>query len=542
MFKKFLYLAVLCIGLYAQTQEWVSRYNGPANGNDEGRSIAIDASGNIYVTGFCVVSGAGEDYVTIKYNSSGDTLWVRRYNGPGNSTDRGLSVTVDASGNVYVTGYSAGSASGWDYATIKYNSSGVQQWVARYNGPGNSDDEALAVTVDLSGNVYVTGRSLGSGTGTDIATVKYNSSGVQQWAARYDGPASSFDNGFSLAVDNSGNVYVTGFSIQTLTNGYDVITIKYNSSGVQQWASTYNGSASGSNDEGRKLTIDGSGNVYVTGWIVGSSTARDVVVIKYNSSGDTSWVRTYNGTANGNDEGRDIFVDGSGNVYITGFVNATGASNNYITIKYNPSGVQQWATSYNGPGNGDDNAHALFVDNSGNVYVTGTSVGSSTSYDYATLKYNSSGSQVWLARYSGTTGINEDRAFSIALNSAGDIYITGRSFGSGTNLDVTTIKYSQSVGLTKITDLIPGDFNLNQNYPNPFNPITKISFDIPEATVVKVVIYDVSGREISVPVNQLLKAGSYEFTFDGADLSSGIYFYKLIAGEYIKTRKMVLMK
>ncbi len=119
-------------------QEWVARYNGPpGNGGDEASSIAVNNSGNVNVTGESYGgSNTGTDHVTIKYNSTGVQQWVQRYNGPGNSIDHASSIAIDFSGNVYVTGYSNGSGSVIDYATIKYNSLGVQQWVSRYNGPG----------------------------------------------------------------------------------------------------------------------------------------------------------------------------------------------------------------------------------------------------------------------------------------------------------------------------------------------------------------------------------------------------------------------
>jgi hypothetical protein len=119
-----------------------------------------------------------------------------------------------------------------DYATIKYDSAGQQQWVARYNGPASSEDEATAIAVDGSGNVYVTGFSLDANTYFDYATIKYNAAGQEQWVARYDGPASIFDEATAIAVDGSGNVYVTGSS--TGSNGsWDYATIKYDSAGQQ---------------------------------------------------------------------------------------------------------------------------------------------------------------------------------------------------------------------------------------------------------------------------------------------------------------------
>src|SRR4029077_15606562 len=148
-------------------EAWVARYNGPTNQSDEGQAIAIDGSGNVYVTGESFLPGGSSDYATIKYNSAGQEQWVARYNGPANGNDSASSIVVDSSGNVYVMGDSLGLGTGLDYATIKYNSAGQQQWVARYNGPGNGDDYAAyarAIVLDGSGNIYVTGGSAGSGT------------------------------------------------------------------------------------------------------------------------------------------------------------------------------------------------------------------------------------------------------------------------------------------------------------------------------------------------------------------------------------------
>ena len=146
----------------------------------------------------------GYDYATVKYNSTGVEQWAARYNGPGSGWDAAYSVAVDGSGNVYVTGSSPrtgtsnGPGTNNDYATIKYDSTGVEQWAERYSGPGTGDDHASSVAVDGSGNVYVTGKSPGSGTDNDYATIKYDSTGVEQWAARYNGPGNGSDGASQL--------------------------------------------------------------------------------------------------------------------------------------------------------------------------------------------------------------------------------------------------------------------------------------------------------------------------------------------------------
>src|SRR5574341_975267 len=289
---------------------WVRRYNGPpGNSEDEASALALDGIGNLYVTGSSVGSETSFDYATIKYAPNGDTLWVRRYNGPGNSYDDALALAVDGSGNVYVTGRSY-SGTYADYATIKYAPNGDTLWVRRYNGTGNGYDYASALAVDGSGNVYVTGSSEGSGTFSDYATIKYAPNGDTLWVRRYKGPGNPGDGALALAVDGSGNVYVTGYSVGSGTY-YDYATIKYASNGDTLWVRRYNGPGN-FYDVAYALAVDGSGNVYVTGYSVGSGTFSDYATIKYAPNGDTLWVRRYNGPGNCGDGAYALAVDGSG--------------------------------------------------------------------------------------------------------------------------------------------------------------------------------------------------------------------------------------
>jgi len=422
-----LFILLNFCSLQAQvTQEWVQIYNGPGNNDDRAISLAVDNSGNIYVTGT-----SGGDYATIKYNSSGVQLWIKRYDV---GWDNASSLAIDDSGNVYVTGTSGG-----DYATIKYNSSGVQLWIERYNGPGNGSDYAHSLEVDNSGNVYVTGTSGGA-----YATIKYNSLGVQQWIQRYHG-----GNATSLGVDNSGNVYVTGSTYDSLEISY-YTTIKYNSSGIQQWIHSY--ISGGFDIFAPSLAVDNYGNVYITGYEVGIGTSSDYVTIKYKSSGIQQWVQRYNGEGNGGDIASTITVDNSENIYVTGGSDGIGTGSDYATIKYNSLGVRQWVQRYNGPGNIADYPKSLAVDGYGNVYVTGGSTGSGIDDDYATIKYNSSGVQLWVQIFNGP-GNSYDNASSLTVDGSGNVYVTG-STGSGTGSDYATIKYSQTDGITAPSNLI----------------------------------------------------------------------------------------
>ena len=374
--------------------------------------------------------------------------WPARYNGTGNGMDAITGMVADNAGNFYVTGYAFGSASDNDYVTIKYNTNGVQQWLAKYNGPGNGSDVPASVFVDNAGNVYVTGYSdklTGYFIDNDATTVKYNPQGSQLWAARYDGGIQRNDAGNAIKVDGSGNVFITGYT--TVRNGAytkkDYLTVKYNSGGTQQWFKTYNGPAN-QDDEAIAIGLDPLGNIYVTGTSFAGKDPlgeQDYLTIKYNTGGTQLWTARYNGPASEPDRATDLAVDNAGNVYVTGY--ATNVGLDFGTVKYNTNGVQQWAALYNGPGNGGDLAFAIDVDLAGNVYVTGSDQKASNTYnaDYLTIKYNSAGVKQWTARFNGTANDN-DEANDIVVDKSGNVYVTGWTNGVSPSWDMTTIKYN----------------------------------------------------------------------------------------------------
>lgn len=407
-------------------------------------AVAVDDVGNVYVTGTSHGSNGKYDYTTVKYSGSGDTLWVRRYNGPEDDWDISRAIVLDAFGNVYVTGESYGSDY-FDYVTIKYGPSGTQQWVARYNGAhlgASGDDRATDIAVDAAGNVFVTGSN------DDYVTIKYDTFGRQQWVAQWDGGQGdplypqTRDRAWAVAVDGSGNVYVTGDSGEGSPNLADFATVKYNASGVQQWVARY--TESRSYDYARNLALDADGNVYVTGssFIRFSGTFWDYATVKYDPSGRQRWVRRYH--VNDDDQANALAVDAAGNVYVTGESGGRGTFGDFATIKYDTRGKQEWVARYDGPEDSQEVAEDVAVDASGNVYVAGWSNESySTSdrgTDYTTVKYSPTGVQQWITHHNGA-GNTFDDATALAVDRSGNVYVTGRSHRTGASM-WTTIKYT----------------------------------------------------------------------------------------------------
>lgn len=429
--------------------EWIQRFNAVESSFDIPTNMAIDSAGNVYVTGKSWSDGSDYDYSTVKYNSSGVFLWEARYNGPGNYTDIPNSVAVDKSGNVYVTGKSYGNGTDYDYATVKYNSNGVQQWVDRYNGAGNSTDEANSIAVNDSGNVFITGTSDELNTFSShissCTSIKLNSGGIRNWINKYTDQNGYY--GKSNITDNEGNLYVGG------NGGFSSSVIKYNSYGVQQWlCSDLNFG------DLKTIEVDKQKNVFML---------RQSTLIKINGNGNLLWTKF----PSANESFSYIRIDRSSNFYLISTIQIGGITASDIsTSKYDSNGILQWKSIYNGGGNLNDLSNSLCVDSSGNVYSTGNSAYYQYNSDFVTIKYNSSGIKQWVSKYSGPAGY-EDAPSAICIDKTGNAYVTGYSYGIGTDFDYLTIKYPGSLQLNA-TILMEGFYNENTNRLNRKDTLT----------------------------------------------------------------------
>ncbi|HWD94706.1 MAG TPA: SBBP repeat-containing protein [Verrucomicrobiae bacterium] len=409
----------------------VSQLPGLAPGLTSARAIAVDTNGNSIVTGYYINPQSNSDFITVKYSPGGGIIWARAKDGAAGN-DVANAVTVDTSGNVYVTGTSPGAGTGNDFLIVKYSSGGLQIQQLRYNSGGSNDDFATALAVNVSGEICVAGQTIVSSTNSTWKTVKFSSAGVLLWTNSFSGAGIGFDQVKAIAADTSGGVYVTGYATDVASN-FDYATVKYSSAGTLLWVNKFHGISSG-DDLVQSMALDSEGNTYVTGIAPGIAGSFDYATIKISGSGQGVWTNIYNGPGNSDDEAAAVALDPAENVYVTGTSIGAGGAYGYVTIKYSNAGVPQWTNFFNGVGNRGGEAVSLAVDGSANAYVTGTSFGGLRPDEFATVKYASDSEALWTNLYGG--GI----AAGVAADINGNAYVTGSSGGV-----IATLQYSAAV-------------------------------------------------------------------------------------------------
>lgn len=457
-------------------------------------------------------TGADDAFV-VKYRATGEADWLARLGGVARVSDSATAVTLDSAGNVYVGGsYSSSpvtifngdgtifgtliNSGSVDVFVVKYNSSGIVQWARRMGGTGQ--DETSAIAVDTSGNVLVAGfygsspltifnadgtafTTLALGGSLDVFVVKYDTNGTPQWATRMIGGAT--DNARAISTDSAGNVYVSGdyqgtfivfnsdgtpfITIPLTKQANDNFIVKYDTNGMGQWATRMSGPSG--NDNAFTGRANAGGDYYIGGRFDDTSAGnpftiynsdgtvgRDVTItvsaaegyiVKFNTLGFFQWIALFIGS-NSFEGMQAISTDDAGNIYGCGLYrsgslviqNADGttftsfslvAGNDVFVVKYNPSGVCQWATRMTGTG--DEMGTAISVDGAGNVNVgvrntaNGLTIFNSDNTLFRTtaslggvdgyvIRYNTNGMGVWVAGMGGT-GSDELRGMGADANS-----------------------------------------------------------------------------------------------------------------------------
>jgi len=529
-----------------------------------GEAMALDSTGNVCITGHSETPGGSWNAITtVKYSPSGSLLWANNFEGSNYGGRYGRAITIDKSGNVYVTGDANNVGTSFDFCTLKYNSNGVKQWVQYFN-LANGDDEAEQIAVDNAGNVYVSGYCE-TGPNSDvylISTVKYSSDGRQIWANIYSNWTPPYYDCYvqGMVVDNECNVYITGEISGNL------VVIKYDSAGTQKWADTLN------SGQGNAIALDKSGNVYVAGFSGG--VPNTFLTAKYSNDGIAEWVRFYESNIPGYNHSvaYGIAIDSSGFLYVGGAVFHNGTvisreergkfiepnrtsmtSKRQITlsrsglsdslspyyprrtcvIKYTGSGDSVWVNVE------DDTALYylyLSVGASSDVYLGGTFERNSFT-DYGVIQYDNNGRRKSLNVYRDSTS-GEEFSDGMLIDRYEDVYFTG-----GFANKVLTVKFAQPNGIDNVTNVMPEKFKLYQNYPNPFNPFTIISYQLMTSSYVELKVYDVTGKTVLCIVNELQNAGKYNVSLDASNFASGVYFYQLNTdNRFSDAKKMIFLK
>ena len=501
---------------------WVRRYDGPAHLGDYATCIAVDSQGNVVVAGVTAGADSTPDWVTIKYSSTGDSLWADRRSFTGNGKPLGMG--VDTADNVYVTGYQNTQA-----VTIKYSPTGQLLWESRLPSESYAKDLAL----DAAGNVLICGSALNSS--YDFMAVKYRSNGDTAWVRYYDW-LGDLDDARALAVGEDGSVVVTGPGYGNGT-GDDYLTVKYDSSGNRQWAATYHGPAGP--DTPVDIVVAGEGDVFVSGNSEGATSSWDYLTVKYSPSGDTLWARRFNGAANGDDEAEALAVDAVGSAAVTGYAQFEAGNRDYATVRYDSAGNQVWVARYDGPASGLDHAYAIGVDQVGNAYVTGGVRVQQLASGCVTIKYDYNGDTVWVATYVAPPS-TPNYGTAIALGTDGCVYVAG-TYDS----DILVIKYVQSGGVTETrgTPVVSGVSLVAE--PSVFRSRTALHLCVDKPAAVQVAVYDAEGRRVQTLTSGLNGIGATTVTWDGCDergvrLSQGVYILVLDAGGQSARVKVVM--
>ncbi|MDH3975171.1 MAG: PQQ-binding-like beta-propeller repeat protein [Deltaproteobacteria bacterium] len=431
-------LIALPVSAETVSEEWVQRYNGLENGMDLAQFVTVDSTGNIIVSGIC-----GSNYCTLKYDNNGTLLWENVYSGMSLGINSPVAFEVDADDNIIVTGFSKGNGTNYDYATVKYAPDGTLLWERRYSGlGGDAQDIPEDMTVDAVGNIIITGYSYNTTyADSDYATLKYDANGTLVWEQRYGSPNAKGDTPVAVITDTAGNVIVTGSS-----DG-DYLTIKYNADGAVMWEERYDGPGN-TGDAPVAIALDGAGNVVITGISRGVDTMNDYATLKYDAdTGSMLWVQRYDGPINSFDIPIALALDSGGNVVVTGRSIRSGGMDpfgdntdfDYATVKYSPNGTELWVQRYNGPADFWDYPRTMVLDSMDNIIVTGSSDGIDSMHDIATVKYGPNGSELWVQRYDGP-GHDNDYPNTIIVDGAGNTVIAGWSVNNN-NSDFATLKY-----------------------------------------------------------------------------------------------------
>ena len=508
---------------------------------------------------------------TVKAQQVPVKLWVEAYDGVSHRTLGMVTPILDRHGVLWGTATYQNAAGVRKVAPMSFSSSGAMTLFEVYDSASAGTIERTAMALDDTQAVYVTGAYYPLNAQAEGILLRYLPSGLIDWTLHFPIHAGVC----RIALDSAGNIFLAISDDRA----------------IQLWKVAQNGVVVDSTlfredtvnlDLGSLVIVD-SGDVFLActrswsyyeppgmpilfsqpqvmkvdshcrllwekhagvpamggarrdrqGNLVGFSSGT---VAKVSPDGQLLWE-----TSVGNEmQLTSMAIDSRSRVIACGY--GTGEWPYPAIVCYDSDGNIQWADSLSNAGPARVHYSSIALDSADNIYVTGDESDGSPGVFWPTVKFDPGGKKVWETRFTRTTD-GYDGGTYVAVDSKGDVYSVGSCFGPFAN-DLIVIKYAQvvsTVGPASVSG-VPTRFVLQQNYPNPFNPTTVISGQWAVDSKVRLVVYDVLGREVAVLADGRFLAGRYVFEFDGTNLTSGVYFYRLTAGNFTAVRKMNLLK
>ncbi len=500
-FFKAAILAILAVcftvSLKAQyAQQWVSTLNANAQ-SYYSTKVVKDAGNNLYTYA---------NNKLAKYSPAGTMLWQVT------NPDMIYDMFLNDNGDIFITGiYSLYYPQKYFYVT-KFNSSGNELWSKITGGAANTGYYPWRIITDNQGSIYVS------------ATIQdFNNNFSGSFLYKFDisgNPIWNTDVGLeqtmNIKIYANNSILVIGYTYQS---GYSTFIKKFSLSGIPINSVPV--------DSGfvHDLTVDNAGNLFATG----------DHTLKINPAGVKVWEKSNGFRASG------ITLDANNNIYLCGSIGGY-SNSDAVMAKMDANGNMMWAQYYSGLANGPDGFAQIALMPNGSIVVCGSTTRTYRNSDMLLVKYTSAGVQQFTSTYNGSADSTDYGQNMVLIGN--DVVIGGisKTVPGIYGYSGCVVKFSDVTGINSTNNEIPEGFNLSQNYPNPFNPSTKISFSIPKSSLVKIVVYDITGKEVETLVNENLNAGSFEVDFNASKLTSGVYFYRITADGFNETKKMILTK
>jgi hypothetical protein len=434
-----LLLCVYCILSYAQGENWVYRYDGPASLGDGASAIVYGADGNIYAAGSSTGIGTEEDFTVLSLTTAGDTNWVYRYNGSSNGYDGAGSLVYGMDDNIYVAGTSIRDAFGC-FTVISLTTAGDTRWVYYHNLlPYTGGCSGQSIIYGADSNIYVAVNCFDWCATYAGYVVSFTTAGDTNWVANIYGWAGLVN---SIVYGADDNIYTAGCA-GSEPIAADMALSSLTLSGNINWVYEYESPAGGGT--AKSLVYGADGNIYAAGYSTGIGTEGDFTVISLTTAGDTNWIYRYNGPGNMNDGAHSLVYGADGNIYIAGYSNSTGNydDRDFTVISLASDGDENWIFSYNTPGSTYAVANSIVYGEDNNIYAAGC-----VDDNFVVISLTAGGDTNWVYNYNGA-GDSTDNASSIAYGADGNVYAAGYSEGIGTYSDFTVISLLPDLGVSE---------------------------------------------------------------------------------------------